>query len=71
MFDYDAIAKLIMGLLGLQEVQLIFDRTHWQLGKKHNNILVLAIVYKGVGMPIFWTGSIMAKAIQIPSDGLI
>ncbi|SSY71226.1 IS4 family transposase [Alysiella crassa] len=55
-FDYDAVAKLIMGLLGLQEVQLIFDRTHWQLGKKHNNILVLAIVYKGVGMPIFWTG---------------
>lgn len=55
-FDYDAIARLIMGLVKLNEVQLVFDRTHWQLGKKHINILMLAIIYKSVAIPIFWTG---------------
>lgn len=32
-FDYDAIARLIMGLGKLSEVQLVFDHTHLQLGK--------------------------------------
>ncbi|WP_346766987.1 IS4 family transposase [Wielerella bovis] len=31
-----------------------FDRTHWQFSKKHINILMLAIVYKHVAIPIFW-----------------
>lgn len=28
MFDYDAIARLIMGLVKLTEVQFVFDSTH-------------------------------------------
>jgi hypothetical protein len=30
------------------------DRTNWQWGKKNLNILMLAVVYKGVAIPIYW-----------------
>ena len=33
---------------------LTLDRTNWQWGKMNINILVLAIAYKGVAIPIYW-----------------
>ena len=33
---------------------LAMDRTNWQWGKKNLNILVLAVVYKGVAIPVYW-----------------
>lgn len=55
-FNYCLIAQVIMGWLKLTKVKLTLDRTHWQFGKKHINILMLAIVYKykHVAIPIFW-----------------
>jgi hypothetical protein len=36
------------------EMYLVLDRTNWKYGKKNVNILVLAAVYRGVGIPIRW-----------------
>jgi hypothetical protein len=33
---------------------LTFDRTNWQWGKKDINILMLAVVYKGIAIPVYW-----------------
>ena len=33
---------------------LTFDRTNWQWGKKNINILMLAIAYKGIAIPVYW-----------------
>ena len=33
---------------------LALDRTNWKWGKKNLNILVLAVVYKGVAIPVYW-----------------
>lgn len=33
---------------------LTVDRTNWQWGKKNINILMLAVVYKGVAIPVYW-----------------
>jgi AraC-like DNA-binding protein len=30
------------------------DRTHRQWGKKNLNILMLAVVYKGIAIPVYW-----------------
>ena len=36
------------------DYDLTFDRTNWQWGKKNINILMLAIVYKGIAIPVYW-----------------
>ena len=33
---------------------LTFDRTSWKWGKKDINILMLAIAYKGIAIPVYW-----------------
>jgi hypothetical protein len=33
---------------------LAMDRTNWQWGKKNLNILMLAVVYKGIAIPVYW-----------------
>ncbi len=33
---------------------LTFDRTNWQWGKTDINILMLAVVYKGIAIPVYW-----------------
>lgn len=45
-----------MALFGFleQNYYLTFDRTNWQWGKKNINILVLAIAYKGIAIPVYW-----------------
>ena len=37
------------------KVQLTLDRTNWKWGKRNINILMLAIVYRGIAIPIVWT----------------
>ena len=55
-FDYDAIADLMMGLFDFQErpYYLTLDRTNWQWGKIDINILTLAVVYRGAAIPVYW-----------------
>ena len=55
-FDYDAIARLIVQMFGLDQqfYYLTLDRTNWQWGDKDINILTLAIVYRGTAIPVYW-----------------
>ena len=53
-FDYDAFAKLIVHCFGFDHYYLTLDRTNWKWGKHDLNLLVLAIVYKGVAVPVYW-----------------
>lgn len=55
--DYDVIAKLIISLLPKppEGYTLSLDRTNWQFGKFSINLLVLAVVHKGVAFPVYWT----------------
>jgi hypothetical protein len=51
------IALLILSILGLEKdkkLTLILDRTNWQFGRCHINVLFLCVVWKGVGVPIFF-----------------
>ena len=45
-----------MALFGFLDTNhdLVFDRTNWQWGKKNINILMLAVVYKGIAIPVYW-----------------
>lgn len=36
------------------DYHLVFDRTNWQWGKKNINILMLAVTYKGIAIPVYW-----------------
>jgi hypothetical protein len=55
-FDYNALAHLIMEMLGFhgKSYYLTLDRTNWKWGQSNLNILTLAIVYKGIAVPIYW-----------------
>jgi hypothetical protein len=55
-FDYDALAHLILQLFGFNEkpYYLTLDRTNWKWGKANLNILTLAIVYRGMAIPVYW-----------------
>ena len=56
-FEIDAaqLAWLVVQLLGQEGPWVLsMDRTNWQLGRIHINILMLGIVYKGVAFPLFW-----------------
>ena len=53
--DKDLIARLIFALLPHKPpYSIAIDRTNWQFGQTDINILVLAIVYKGVAFPILF-----------------
>ena len=54
--EFNKVAWFIMGLFGFltTDYYLVFDRTNWQWGKKNINILVLAVVYRGIAVPIYW-----------------
>lgn len=50
--SYAMIAVLIVSLMGVPGLLVLtLDRTNWQIGKTPMNVLVLAIVYKGVAIP--------------------
>jgi Transposase DDE domain len=54
--DYDAVALFVMTLFFFINTNyyLTLDRTNWQWGKQNINILVLAVVYQGQAIPIYW-----------------
>ena len=54
--NYDVVANFIFRLFDFdnKKVYLSMDRTNWQWGKKHINVLLICIVYRGIGIPIYW-----------------
>lgn len=54
--SYDQVAWFVMALFGFtrQPFYLAMDRTNWKWGRKDLNILVLAVVYRGVAVPVYW-----------------
>lgn len=46
-----------MGLLSLDEKPwtLVLDRTNWDFGKTPINILMVSVMYRGLGIPLFWS----------------
>ncbi len=53
-FDYRQISQLIFNMFSFDQVQLTLDRTNWNGEKRNINILMLAIVYRGIAIPILW-----------------
>ena len=52
----DTIAKMVMSIAGIpQPWVLSIDRTNWSFGTTHFNILMLCVVYEGIGYPLMWT----------------
>lgn len=49
-FDYGPLARLLAEVMGWT---VILDRTNWQFGKAHINILYLAVAWKSVAIPLF------------------
>ena len=56
-FDEAHVARLSVHLTGLagKPWEIALDRTNWQFGKAHINILMLGIVHNGVCVPLLWT----------------
>jgi hypothetical protein len=54
--DFDAVARLIYRWLPSGEWILCLDRTNWQIGTTSVNVLVLAVAYRGIAIPLIWTG---------------
>ncbi len=54
--EIDKFAIFIMLLFSFTEndYYLTIDRTNWKYGKKHINILMLAVVHKGAAIPVCW-----------------
>lgn len=51
-----ALAKVLACISGVCEEKnwvLCLDRTNWMFGKRHINILYLAVSFKGVAIPLF------------------
>ena len=56
LLDTDLIARLVFALLPHKPpYKLALDRTNWKFGTANINVLVLAIVYQGVALPIIFT----------------
>lgn len=54
--DGDDVARLLLALLPTQEnLVLTLDRTTWYLGRRSINILMIAVAYQGVALPLVWT----------------
>lgn len=53
--DFDMTARLLSTVLPEDEKWIIcMDRTNWKLGKSNINLLVLAVAYKGMAIPLLW-----------------
>ena len=48
------VARFVFSVFGWQNVRPTLDRTTWEYGKSCINILVLAIVWRGVAIPELW-----------------
>src|SRR5262245_15211273 len=52
---YAQLAELVVKLLGIPgPYTLALDRTNWKVGAIDLNILMLSIVYRGIGFPVVW-----------------
>ena len=53
----ECIAILLWDLFNFESspVLLTLDRTNWRWGKRDINILTLAVVHKGIAVPLFWS----------------
>lgn len=52
---YAQLAEFVVKLLGIPgPYTLALDRTNWKIGAVDLNILMLSIVYRGVGFPVVW-----------------
>ncbi|AVZ86977.1 transposase [Acinetobacter sp. WCHA45] len=67
-FDYRQISQLIFNIFSFDKVQLTLDRTNWKWGKRDINILMLAIVYRGIAIlvvsPMFNASAIRDYALR-------
>jgi len=53
--DFECIARLIVALIPQQgDFTITIDRTQWLFGKTKINILMIAIAYKGLAIPVVW-----------------
>jgi hypothetical protein len=54
--DYNDVARFIMRLFGFIDTDfyLSLDRTNWKWGSVNINLLVLAVVYRGAAIPVYW-----------------
>ena len=55
--DTGTCAHMIVGLLGIADKPwtLTIDRTNWDFGKVTINILMIAVIWNGVAIPLMWT----------------
>ena len=55
--DGSLTAPVIIGLLGLRGKPwvLAMDRTNWEFGKTTINILMISVIWSGIGIPLMWT----------------
>lgn len=59
--DLDAFARLLLALVPSSgRLVITLDRTHWQVGRVHLNVLLFGIAHRGVAFPIIW--SLLGKA---------
>lgn len=50
------IARLVLKLLKIAPpLTIAIDRTEWQFGGQWVNVLMLAVTYRGISIPLFWT----------------
>jgi hypothetical protein len=60
-FDAEHFGRLMLALLPQKENLVVsIDRSNWQLGSFHINILMLSVAYRGIAFPIVW--SLLGKA---------
>ena len=55
--DGSLTAPVNVGLLGLRGKPwvLAMDRTNWEFGKTTINILMISVIWSGIGIPLMWT----------------
>lgn len=53
-FDYKMTARLLSTVLPDEPWVLAMDRTNWKLGESNINVLVLAVAYEGMAIPLLW-----------------
>lgn len=52
---YAELAEFVVRMLGVPgPYTLALDRTNWKVGVVDLNILMLSIVYRGIGVPVVW-----------------
>lgn len=54
--DLSSISRWVLAVFDLHgPLHLSLDRTNWRWGQTDINILMLSVVYKGIGIPLLWS----------------